>query len=100
MAPEPNFESMSFNPFSNNNNFSDGNQDPDVNFFLGNIPSLNTEYFSPSDIKIGFSKFKSSDSFSVLHLNTRSLGKNFKISRSFIQYDTIYRLPNGGDVET
>ena len=28
MAPEPNFESMSFNPFSNNNNFPDGKQDP------------------------------------------------------------------------
>ena len=78
MVPEPNFESMSFNPFSNNNNFSDGNQDPDVNFFLDNIPSLNTKYFSPSDVKIGFSKFESSGTFSVLHLNIRSLRKNFE----------------------
>ena len=54
MAPEPNFESMRFNPFSNNNNFSDSNQDPDVNFFLDNIPLFNTEYFSPSDVIIGF----------------------------------------------
>ena len=69
---------MSFNTFSNNNNFYDGNQDPDVNFFLENIPSLNTEYFSPSDVKIGFSKFESSDTFSVLHLNIRSLRKNFE----------------------
>ena len=50
MASEPIFESMSFNPFSNNNDFSDGNQDPDINFFLDNIVSLNTEYFSPSDV--------------------------------------------------
>ena len=78
MALEPHFKSMSFNTFSNNNNFYDGNQDPDVNFFLENIPSLNTEYFSPSDVKIGFSKFESSDTFSVLHLNTRSLRKNFE----------------------
>ena len=42
MAPETNFESMSFNPFLNNSNLSDGNQDLDVNFFLDNIPSLNT----------------------------------------------------------
>ena len=73
MALEPNFESISFNPFWNNNNFYDGNQDPDVNFFHDNIPSLSTEYFSPSDVKIGFSKFESSDTFSVPHLNIRSL---------------------------
>ena len=47
---------MSFNPFSNNNNSSDSNQDPDVNFFLDNILSFNSEYFSLSDVKIGFSK--------------------------------------------
>ena len=71
-----NFESMSFNPFSNSSNFSDGNQDPDVNFFLDNIPSLNTEYFSLSDAKIGFAKFESSDTFSVLQVIIRSLRKN------------------------
>ena len=73
MAPEPNLKSMSLNPFSNNNNFSDGNQDLDVNFFLDNILFLNTEYFSPSDVKIGFSKFESFDTFSILHLNIRRL---------------------------
>ena len=85
MAPEPNFQSMSFNPFSNNSNFSDGIQDSDVNFFLDNIPSLNTEHFSPSDVKIGFSKFQSSDTFSVLRLNIRSLRKTSKISGNFIK---------------
>ena len=78
MALEPNFESMSFNPFSNNNNFSDGNRGPDVNFFLDNILSLNTEYFSSSDVKIGFSKFECSDTFSALHPNIRSLRKIFE----------------------
>ena len=78
MASEPNFQSMSFNSFSNNNNFSDSNQDPDVNFFLDNIPFLNTEYFSPSDVKIGFSKFESPDTFSALHLNISNLRKNFE----------------------
>ena len=73
MAPEPNFKSMSLNPFSYNNNFSEGNQDLDVNFFLDNILFLNTEYFSPSDVKIGFSKFESFDTFSILHLNIRRL---------------------------
>ena len=78
MAPEPNFESMSFDPFSNKNNFTDSNQDPDVNFSLDNIPCLNTEYFSPSDVKIGFSKFECPDTFSLLDLNIRSLRKNFE----------------------
>ena len=78
MVLEPHFKSMSFNTFSNNKNFYDGNQDPDVNFFLENIPSLNTEHFSPSDDKIGFSKFESSDTFLVLHLNIRSSRKNFE----------------------
>ena len=78
MALEPHLKSMSFNTFSNNNNFYDGNQAPDVNFFLENIPSLNTEYSIPSDVKIGFSKFECSDTFSVLHLNIRSLKKNFE----------------------
>ena len=78
MAPEPNFESMSFNLFPNNNNFSGNNQDPDVNIFVVNIRSLNTEYFSLPDVKIGFSKFESPDTFSVLHLNIRSLRKDFE----------------------
>ena len=50
MAPESNFKSISFNTFLNNNNFFDSNQDPYVKFFLDNIHSLNTEYFSPSDL--------------------------------------------------
>ena len=79
---------MSFNPFSSNNNFSDSNQDPDVNFFLDNIPSLNTECFSPSDVKIGFSKFESLDTFSVLHFTIRSLRKNFE------DFQEIYKTLN------
>ena len=61
----------------NNKHFSDRNQDPDVNFFLDNIPSLSAEYFSPSDVKPSFSKFESPDTFSELYLNIRSLRKNF-----------------------
>ena len=89
MAPESNFESMGFNRFSNNNNFSDCNQDPDVSFSLDNILSLNTEYFSPSDAKIGFSKFEYPDTFSVLHLNIRSLKKNFQ------DFKELYKTLNG-----
>ena len=69
---------MSYRPFLNNNNFSDGNQDLNVSVFLDNIYSLNTEYFLSFDVKIGFSKFASPDTFSVLHLNIRSLRKSFE----------------------
>ena len=61
-----------------NNNLSDSNQDTEFNFFLDNIPSLNTKCFSSSNAKIGFSMFESPDTFSVLHLNVRSLRKNFE----------------------
>ena len=47
-------------------------------FFLDNIPSLNTEYFSLSDVKMGFSKIEYPDTYSALHLNIRSLRKNFE----------------------
>ena len=59
------------------NNFSDSIQNPDVNFFLDNIASLYTEYFLPSDVRIGFVKFESPDTFSELHLNIKSFRKSF-----------------------
>ena len=47
-------------------------------FFSATPKSIFTEHFSPSDDKIGFSKSESPDTFSVLHLNIRSLRKNFE----------------------
>ena len=88
MAPERNFESMSFNHFLNKNNFSDGKQNPNVNFFLDRMPSLNSEYFSPSDVNTGFSKFESCDTFPVLHLNSRILRKNFE------DFKGLYKMLN------
>ena len=64
--------------FLNNNNFFGSKQDPDINLFLDSISSLNAEYFSPSNVKIGFSKFESPDAISVLHLNIGNLRKNFE----------------------
>ena len=80
---------MSFKPFLNNSNFSSSNQDLDISFFLDNIPSLNTEYFLSFDVKIGFSKFVSPDTFSVLHLNTRNLKKGFEDFKEL--YKTLYK---------
>ena len=91
MAPEPNFESMCFNPFLNKNNFSDSNQGLDVNFFLDNIPSLNTEYFSSSDVKLCFSKFESPNTFSVTHRNIRSLNINFEYLTWISNFKELYK---------
>ena len=69
---------MSFNPLSSNKNFPESNQDLDVKFFLDDILPLNTEYFSSSDVKIGFSKLESSGTISMLHLNNINWRKNFE----------------------
>ena len=84
MARESNSESMSFNPFSKNNNLSDNNQDPDVRFFLDNIPSLNTEHFSPFDVKVSHSSNPLTH-FSTTSQNLEVLGKTLKMSRNFVR---------------
>ena len=67
MAPNTTFELLNFNPFIPN----------DVNFFHDNVSPLDTDYISPDDFSGNFKDF-TENSFSVLHLNIRSLNKNFK----------------------
>ena len=81
MAPEPSFETMCFNPFLANDSLNDSNQNPDVNFY-NNISSLESNYLSPSEIDKNFKNF-STESFSVLHLNIRSMNKNFEAFQDF-----------------
>ena len=77
-----NFESISFDPYKNNEVLSDANNDPDVNFYSDfDFSSLQTDYLHPSEIKQCDEIF--SDKFSVLHLNIRSLNKNFEKFREF-----------------
>ena len=51
--------------------------DPDINFFKDNISVLDAKYYLPQDLTNDLTKI-SQDSFSVLHLNVRSLNKNFE----------------------
>ena len=81
MAPEPSFETMCFNPFLANDSLNDSNQNPDVNFY-NNISSLESNYLSPSEIDKNFQNF-SKESFSVLHLNIKSMNKNFEAFQGF-----------------
>ena len=84
MTPEPNFEEMSYKPFEVDESITVNPElDPDVNFFQ-NISSLDTKYFSLNETK-NFVNNIDSKSFSVLHLNIRSMKKNFETFREFVE---------------
>ena len=80
MAPEPSFETMCFNPFLASDSLNDSNQNPDN--FYNEISSLESNYLSPSEIDKNFKNF-STESFSVIHLNIRSMNKNFEAFQDF-----------------
>ena len=77
MAQNTTFESLNSNPFIVNDSLNDNSQEPDVNFFPNNFSPLDTDYISPDDFSKNFKDF-TENSFSVLHLNSRSLNKNFE----------------------
>ena len=77
MAPNTTFELLNFNPFIVNDSLNDTSQDPDVNFFHDNVSLLDPDYISPDNFSGIFKDF-TENSFSVLHLNIRSLNKNFE----------------------
>ena len=81
MTPDINFESMFFNPFSTKECIVDNDHDPDVNFYH-DVSMLDTQYLMPDKFKTNFTDF-SKNSFSVLHLNIRSINKNFEASTEF-----------------
>ena len=84
MAPNtvPDFENLSFNTF-NAGNFPavSDSSDPNVNFF-NSIPNEQTKCFSVDNIT---SEMNSSEkeALSILHLNLRSLNKNFENLKTF-----------------
>ena len=81
MAPEPSFESMCINAFLAKNSLNDSNQNADVNFY-NDTSSLETNYLSPSEIDKNLQNL-SKESFSVLHLNIRSMNKNLETFQDF-----------------
>ena len=76
MTPVINFESLSYNPFSIHESPINSEHDPDINVYQ-DIPSLETHYCSPNDFQKNFQYFLKY-SFSVLHLNIRSVKKNLE----------------------
>ena len=72
-------------PFSvDGNHRVDAELDPGVNFFQ-NISSLDTQYFIIDDAKTFVNNNISSDSFSVLDINIRSVQKNFEKFQEFFK---------------
>ena len=85
MTREPNFWDMSFNPFTvHEHSTINPELDPDTNFFES-ISSLDTKYFTVNETKTFVSNVDS-EFFTVLHLNIRSMKKNFEIFQEFIKY--------------
>ena len=81
MTPDINFESLSYNPFSIHKSSINSEHDPDINFYQ-DISSLETHYCCPNNFKNNFQCFLK-DSFSFLHLNIRSINKNFESFKGF-----------------
>ena len=80
MPQNGSFGSQCFNPFSINEDLKDDDQDSDVNFYQTQISSLDTSYYIPNEVKENLENYQQK-SFSVLHLNIRSMSKNFESFR-------------------
>ena len=79
---DTNFENLKFDPINNNSLLLDNLSDPDFNLFSQNFETINTPYFHPEDLASHLTCDKS-NSFSVLHVNVRSLSKNFSKLKLF-----------------
>ena len=79
------FENLKYSIADNNNNILlDDSCDPNVNFFNVNFENLNSPYFFPEDFNGAYENESSSNYFSILHLNTRSIMKNFENFKMFL----------------
>ena len=81
MVPNTCFESLSFVFFSTDESFINNENNPDVNFYI-DVCTLDTKYLAPDKFQRNFKLF-SKRSLSILHLNIRSLNKNFEASKQF-----------------
>ena len=81
-------ENLIFNTFDKENILWNDSFDPDSNFF--NTHALtNTTYFAPETLK-AMIKENNDISFSVLHLNIRSLNKNFESLKNLLVEINFY----------
>ena len=81
-----NFENLSYNPFLNRNKILlNDNLDPDEHFYNDEMfEKINANYFSIETIQTKLKNLSANSSFSVLHLNIRSLNRNFENLKLFL----------------
>ena len=80
-----NSENIFFNPFDSQNILSDENNDPDINFFNKKSDAVNSPCYNVN--KFNFSSQNLLKiSFSVLHINIRSMIKNFEKLREYLSH--------------
>ena len=84
MQFESNFECLSFDPFSLQENFMNNECDPDVNFYQNNVSNVEANYFLRTEVRSTLASFDP-NAFSVLHLNIRSMKKNFENFKEFLK---------------
>ena len=84
MQFESNFECLSFDPFSLQENFMNNECDPDVNFYQNNVSNVKANYFLMTEVKSSLASFDP-NAFSVLHLSIRSMTKNFENFKEFLK---------------
>ena len=72
---------MFFNPFSTKECFVDNDHNPHVNFDH-DVSMLGTQYLVPNKFKTNSKDF-SKNSFSILHLNIRTINKKFEAFTQF-----------------
>ena len=78
------FEKLRFDPFAQNRNLFAGDpNDPDINYFDGQyFQNLNAPYYNLADAKVNLNKSK--NKFSIIHVNLRSMKKNFEEFRDLL----------------
>ena len=74
-ARKADFESIAFRTFAFKRMLNNDSQDPDENFFNA-VNFKDSQYFTPEESSQNLDHFDKSG-FSMLHLNIRSLQKNF-----------------------
>ena len=88
---DSNFETQSFKSLkysiaeNSNDILLDNSCDPDVNFFKVNFENRNTPYLFPEEFKCFLVNSSPSNYFSILHLNIRSIKKNFENFKLFLK---------------
>ena len=83
-VPPLDFESMHFNPFTMlKNTVTQDESDPDINFYNDiNLQNNEADYFCPDEVRDKIHSFEQqpgyNNTFSLLHMNARSLNKNIE----------------------